>query len=557
MKRSGLTVTMIYLALAIVFVEIFQHVALGGESNVEKGLSLIYDPQSQKYFSSGKLNFKSRVSGDLEISVDGKDFVPLAGALTIEEEGKHTLRLRGKRTVSSRHPTQQMEVFVDRSPPDTTPNLDSGTVFEKNEILYVSGRAMVSLSVTDTLSGVGSVMYAKKGEGYTPYTGPIAIEGEGRQTLLFRATDRVGNVEDEQVMELVVDNSPPLSQLRPSGMVKSALLKTKFHLVARDAASFAIASEDADSGVKRTFYSVNDGQFTRYTKPLYFLKEGQTKLTYYSEDNVGNREKQTTVIIYTVSVPPNALPVPAGKFIKEGGELIATGDFELKFDVKDTPAGLDRIDIDVDSSGKFRPYLQPIRFARLGTHRVDYRAVDRLGNTETTKSFLVTLTETPPETLLTTTVPLTASNGVSYSNGPNQVLFKVREKGAPVARTLVSVNGQPFEAYRGPIPIDPQQRIHRISYKSVDKLGNEEQPRTSIIYMAAAQSRRDTAAAPPPTPLPTKRSQMIRLNASAEEKVAPAKPRSAPKPAPARSGSGGVWKPKSPASDDLTPIQRR
>ena len=60
---------------------------------------------------------------------------------------------------------------------------------------WVNGPVSVSLSATDTASGVDTLVYSVDGsEPSESYTGPVGVSAEGTTTIRYRATDAVGNL---------------------------------------------------------------------------------------------------------------------------------------------------------------------------------------------------------------------------------------------------------------------------------------------------------------------------------------------------------------------------
>ncbi|HEY9283643.1 MAG TPA: family 10 glycosylhydrolase [Pyrinomonadaceae bacterium] len=71
---------------------------------------------------------------------------------------------------------------------------------------YVS----VSLDASDGCSGVASTEYTTdNGSTWTPYTGAFMISDEGTTTILYRSTDRAGNVEPAQALAVKIDKTAP------------------------------------------------------------------------------------------------------------------------------------------------------------------------------------------------------------------------------------------------------------------------------------------------------------------------------------------------------------
>ncbi|MFU8873958.1 OmpL47-type beta-barrel domain-containing protein, partial [Micromonospora sp. SL4-19] len=77
---------------------------------------------------------------------------------------------------------------------DTTPPTVSVTVSgEKDPTGAYVGSATVTLSATDSGSGVERVEYALDGGAYGTYSAPVTVNQPGQHTVSYRATDKAGN----------------------------------------------------------------------------------------------------------------------------------------------------------------------------------------------------------------------------------------------------------------------------------------------------------------------------------------------------------------------------
>ncbi len=70
--------------------------------------------------------------------------------------------------------------------------------------------------------------------------------------------------------------------------------------------SVTLSALERQSGVKATYYQVNGGALTAYTAPFPLTENRNYTISYYSEDNAGNREITKTAVISVDSVPPTA-----------------------------------------------------------------------------------------------------------------------------------------------------------------------------------------------------------------------------------------------------------
>jgi len=480
--------------LGIVLI-ILAGIALGGQrladatSGGDKNQGLTYDPETKKYFIGGNAKFtlkqgdqNSLVDG-IEVSLDGGDYQAYKGAIQFKDEGKHTIKFRAVNPVNNWSPVQFMEVFVDLTAPVTESRFAEGKSTKIDGRTFVQLGSTVTLLSQDNLSGVGNVEYSWDNKTFRPYSGPVTLEKSGAQTMYFRATDRVGNAEAARTVEFFADGNPPYSTIKQLGQVRQATINGKGYLTASDSVAFSIEANDDGSKVKDIYVSIDGGSEVLYKKPIYFLSEGPHTLRYYTEDHVGNKEDPKSLSIYTVSTAPTTTATAVGKMVNTGGINYATRQFQLKLDAKDNIVGLERIEYKTTDEKDFKPYLEPIRFKRTGLHSVSYRAVDRTGNVEPTRVFNVNISENAPETTLETAQPLVARNGISYSPAPNVVTLNVNNNSVGVEKTMVSINDGEYKNYAGPITLTADQKVYKISYKSVDKLGNEEKPKTVTYHM--------------------------------------------------------------------------
>lgn len=451
-----------------------------------KNLPLVFDPATKKYFIGGTSKFvlkqgeQSGLIDRIEVSMDGGEYRPYGESIEFKDEGKHTLKFRAVNPVNNWSPVQFVEVFVDLTSPTTNAKFSEERYNKDETGTYLGMNSTVTLVAQDNLSGVASVEYSWDGQNFTPYERPIVVDKPGKQTLFYRSNDRVGNVELVQKLEFTADGTAPTSELKLIGQAKPAILNGKQYV--SDSVAFQITATDDTSKVKTTFVTI-DGKTQPYIKPIYFLQEGMHTLSYYSVDSVGNKEASKSISVYTVSVPPRSSARAIGQVVNTGGINYAKRDFELKLDATDNVVGVDRLEVKLDAEQEFKPYVDAIRFSTPGFHTVTYRAVDRAGNFEPARTYTVNISETPPETAIATAQPLIVREGVTYSPAPNVITFNVGNSPVGVAQTLVSINDANFKAYTGPLTLGADQKIYKISYKSVDKLGNEETPRSMTFHM--------------------------------------------------------------------------
>jgi hypothetical protein len=465
-----------------------------------RGLAMVYDPESKKYFIGASARFtikqvdQNTLVDRIEVSIDGGAWQEYTGAIQFTEEGKHNVKFRAINPVNSWSPVQFVDVFVDLEAPLTQMRFEDATMpFTKigrgtagiadSVENFVRMNSQITLVGHDNLSGVGRIEYSWDSESaFQRYETPLVIDKPGKRTLFYRTIDRVGNVEKSQRIDVFADGSAPTTEMKVTGgtLTQSVIGGTSYS-AARDSVAFTLEAVDTGAGVREILVSVDGQPAKAYIKPIYFLQEGPHKINYQAVDNVGNLEALKTLNIYTVSNAPRTVATPSGTIVNTGGINFARTDTKLKLEAGDSPVGLEKIEYRLEEETVFKPYTEAIRFEKSGNFDIVFRSVDRVGNREPTRNFRLVVSQVPPKTKIDTAQPLVQRDGITYSPSPNVVTLNVDNHGVGVEQTMVSVNDSPFMAYSGPINLTNDKKVYKITFKSVDKLGNEE-PAQTVTY---------------------------------------------------------------------------
>lgn len=471
------------------FLGLGYHPANAEDGQSDKVQTFVFDPATKKYFIGGNSKFllkqtdQSSLIDAIELSIDGGEYSVYQGAVQFKEEGKHTIKFRAVNPVNNWSPTQVMEVFVDLTPPSTQVKLPEGKSWKGSADTYVQLNSTLTLEAQDNLSGISNIEYSFDGSTFRSYNRPIVVEKSGRQTIYFHSMDKVGNTEAMKTMDFIATGAAPVTKLKQSGSVRTATINGSNYLAASDSVAFSLASADDQAPVKNVWVSIDNKPYETYMKPIYFLSEGPHTMKYYSEDVVGNKEDARQVSIYTVSVAPTSWATPLNKMVNTGGINYASTKLDLKIEAKENVVGLERIEVRINDDTDFRTYLQPIELMRPGMNVVAYRTIDRAGNVEPTKTFSVNLVNSPPETSIETAQPLVVRGAIKFSPSPNIVTLSVKNSPVGIAKTMISMNDGTFSEYKGPFTITSDQKVYKIAYQSIDKLGNEEKPKSVTYHM--------------------------------------------------------------------------
>ncbi|GAA1259460.1 MULTISPECIES: OmpL47-type beta-barrel domain-containing protein [Streptomyces] len=223
------------------------------------------------------------------VGADGA-WQPYTTAVVVDQVGAHKIRYRASDEAGNVAAEKSVDFTVvapptdDKTPPETSATV-SGEKNDKGEYLSM---ATVTVTASDTGSGVNSIEYAVGSDGaWQPYTSPVMVHEVGAHTVRYRAADKAGNVAAEKSVNFTVvappvqDKTPPEVSAKVDGDKNSdgAYLKS---------AKVTVSATDADSGVDKIEYSLDAGPYLAYTAPVVVDRAGAHTVAYRASDKAGN-----------------------------------------------------------------------------------------------------------------------------------------------------------------------------------------------------------------------------------------------------------------------------
>jgi hypothetical protein len=131
----------------------------------------------------------------VEYALDQAAFAAYSAPVSVNQPGAHTVRYRATDKAGNTSPVGSVQFTVVAPPSgDTTPPQVSAVVTGSQDWAWnYVGSATVTISASDTESGVASVEYSLDGQPYAVYTTPVVVNQPGQHTVHYRATDKAGN----------------------------------------------------------------------------------------------------------------------------------------------------------------------------------------------------------------------------------------------------------------------------------------------------------------------------------------------------------------------------
>ncbi|MER5884782.1 family 16 glycoside hydrolase [Streptomyces sp. NPDC001941] len=244
------------------------------------------------------------------------------------------------------------------------------------------GHATVTVSATDTGSGVNTVEYALGSGAWQPYTAPVMIHEVGSHTVRYRATDKAGNAAAEKSVDFRVVAPPTDDTTAPetSATVSGEKNGQGQYL---GMATVTVTASDAGSGVNTIEYALGSGAWQPYTAPVMIHQVGSHTVRYRATDKAGNAAAEKSASFEVVAPPAQDTTPPVTAAEVSGtrnSDGAYVGSARVALSAADTESGVERLEYSLDG-GPYLVYSAPLVVDRIGYHTVLHRATDKAGNT--------------------------------------------------------------------------------------------------------------------------------------------------------------------------------
>ncbi|MFI7407867.1 OmpL47-type beta-barrel domain-containing protein [Streptomyces sp. NPDC049627] len=240
---------------------------------------------------------------------DAGTWQPYTTPVVVDQVGDHKVRYRAfdKAGNVSAEKSVAFTVVAPQTD-DTTPPETSATVSgEQNPDGTYIDMATVTVSASDTGSGVNTIEYAIGSGAWQPYTAPVMVHAAGTHTVRYRAADKAGNVSAEKSVQFTVVAAPPQDTTPPVTGVSVEGTKNSDGAYIGNAKVTVTATDAGGSGVDRIEYSIDGGPYIAYSTSVIVDRAGTHTLAYRATDKAGNTSAARTV---TFTVVSSQVPAP-------------------------------------------------------------------------------------------------------------------------------------------------------------------------------------------------------------------------------------------------------
>ena len=200
-------------------------------------LSTNYPVIKDKIYASEQLLFSISAKDDLagvgkiEYSTDGKSFITYDKPFSVFTENPVEFKIRAIDNVDNasekfvfkaydesgqlkEYPVSSLKIYIDKKPPVVTIAPDKNFEVKDNKNI-ASTAYKYTVNATDEDSGVASIFVRVDGIGeFQPYKKEIEFSENGDHKIEALAKDKVGNTSQPVILNVFVDNTPPVSEIK-------------------------------------------------------------------------------------------------------------------------------------------------------------------------------------------------------------------------------------------------------------------------------------------------------------------------------------------------------
>ncbi len=308
---------------------------------------------------------------------------------------------------------EAVEVPKDEAKKGSTVTLQAKTSFDGVNT-YANSKVQFKLNTTDNMM-LDKTEYKINAAEAVAYDKPFTLDEEGKYTITYYGTDKLGNREDEKMFRVIIDNTAPEVVITTNKPV----IKIGDKYFGSKTMAFTVNAKDAASGVSKTDYAINGKDFTEYVTSFNIATDGEIELKAKAVDNVANLTENFTlklvddtgkeievkngaVKIFMDNVPPTIELKSNKEFVQKDGKNVASTEYKYSVAATDNESGVAMILVRVDGKGDFEAYKGDITFASNGEHLIEAKALDKMGNISTTAILSVFVDVLPPQTTIET-----------------------------------------------------------------------------------------------------------------------------------------------------------
>jgi hypothetical protein len=392
----------------------------------------------------------------------------------LDTEGYNTFRSPSKvDTVTKKtvYPLDDIkwEVYADSRSPITHFEFDNKKYYKNENIFYFGEKIHVKFRVTDATSGVEKTYYSINGQAYKELSTDVELNEEKLYEIKYYSVDFVGNVETPKSINIKIDLTKPVTKLTVKPDLFNDIISVRSKII--------LEASDENSKIKKTVFSINNGTYYNYQKPIVIsgLSEGEHTIAYYSTDNTNNEEPEKTYTFYLDKTPPMVVDELIGNTFIANGKEYSSGRSKVKLTAMDNKAGVHEIRYSIND-GEFLEYTKPFFLSKSGKLKIQAFVTDKVNN-QVIKTILTSKSSISYVDLSGPTLGhrFTGANFISkdtaFITKDTKIILSARDNASGAKRKEYSIDNGEIIDYTASFSVN-KEGIHSITYTGYDNVDN-------------------------------------------------------------------------------------
>ncbi|MGB8573132.1 MAG: Ig-like domain-containing protein, partial [Nitrososphaeraceae archaeon] len=478
-------------------------------------INLVIDGNSSEILTGGntssnsvRIEFSGTDSGvgvnHFECSLDNSEFAACTSPMHIDKltDGIHVLETRAHDNVGNKDVSRaSFSWTVDTVPPTTSiVSVSNGNKSEiSNNGNTSSNSAIFSFSATDEGGvenegvGISNFDCSIDNSNFITCTSPLEFNSlrEGIHTLKIFSKDNVGKTSSPASFSWTVDTIPPSSTINSATDGNNKTLDNNDNSSSTSIKLTFTGNDSGGVGVGQLECSLDGSTFVSCTSPIEYssenISDGAHILELRAKDRVGNISPTSSFTWTVDTVPPDANIESAtdgnGTIIGTGGNT-SSNSMLFNFSGIDTGGkegngvGINHFECSLDNSN-FSACIGPVRASNLadGTHILEIRAEDNVGNiSPSPSSFTWTVDTTPPTTAINSVIDdlqKSITNGGNTKSMSLKLGFTGNDTGVGVEHFECRIDNSNFTSCTSPIQSgNLTDGDHIFEVRAGDNVGN-------------------------------------------------------------------------------------
>ena len=349
--------------------------------------------------------------GKILAKVDDGAWSEYTDPLFIVQEGHHMIHYYALDLAGNREPIKSKVIDVERSAPQSNLSMAGLT----GDAGWFISAVTIEISSWDNMSGVNHTYYRLNGEDWFVWQSAFSL-ADGQHIVDYYAVDEAGNTEAIRTVQVHVDTTPPVTIPQLHGTEGSAGWFVSL-------VTASLNAQDIQSGLSAIAFQVDSGPWTDYSLPIAFEQQGMHRLNFTAADLAGNQETPQSITLYIDLHSPSTAVQVSGDIGLEGWY---TSPVNVTLDPSDNMSGTASTSWRLDA-GDWSPYTGVLEIDQSGLHIMEFKSVDRAGNSEITKQLALKIDMSSPELLLSANGMIFTAKEVEIAWSSNDVVSDVKD----------------------------------------------------------------------------------------------------------------------------------